>query len=107
MSPFEHSNPRYKGKAFLRLLEFYVLWVIGELSQKQAAWMLETTPLLQSIDRRNGSWQSIIAAEMDLPTDFQEKIRDMWKRNLEIARNHKASLPPEEFARAFVDANLT
>ena len=73
---FSPPNPRYEGRPFLRLLEFYVLWAIGELSGKQALFLEEITPKLRSTYHREGDWQSIIVAEMEFPPHPPAKIRE-------------------------------
>jgi hypothetical protein len=100
------ANPRYKGKPLLGLLEYYVLWAIGELSEKQASFMEEITPKLRSTFHREGDWQSIITAEMEFPAHLPTKIREFWVRNLEIARVAGVHLSPQQFAEMFVDENF-
>jgi hypothetical protein len=97
---------RYRGKPLLRLLELYVLWSLGQLSEKQSSFMVEITPKLQSIYHRNGTWQNIIEAEIELPSDLPNKIRGLWKRNCEIAHKQGVTLSPQEFAEMFVDEDL-
>ena len=99
-------NPRYKGKPFLRLLELYVLWAIGELAEKETSFMEEITPKLRSSYKMEGDWQRIIEGVMELPPHLPGKIRELWNRNLEIARTAGVVLPPQHFAEFFVDENL-
>ncbi|HEV3421461.1 MAG TPA: hypothetical protein VG075_14220 [Candidatus Acidoferrum sp.] len=103
---FNPPNPRYQGKPFLRLLELYVLWAIGELAEKEALILEEATPKLRSIYHREGDWKSIIAGEMEFPPHLPAKIRELWKRNLEKARTAGVVLPPQQFAELFVDDNF-
>src|SRR5438128_1069144 len=99
-------NPRYQGKPLLRLLECYVLWAIAQLPEEQLATLREMTPKLQSIYNKQGDWQTVIAAVMDLPSDFPSKIRELWNRNVELAGNRNSTLTPQQFAETFVDQNL-
>ena len=43
---------------------------------------------------------------MNMPPEMPEAIRDMWVRNLEIARMNGITLPPQQFAEMFVDENF-
>lgn len=105
-SMFNPTNPRYQERPFLRLLEFYVFWAIGELQEEELLFLEETTPKLRSIYHREGDWRSIIAAEMELPPHLPSKIRELWERNLEVARAAAVVLSPQKFAELFVDDNL-
>jgi hypothetical protein len=103
---FDPPNPRYKGKPLLGLLEFYVLWAIGELPAKKAAFLENITPNLQATFKRGGNWQSIIAAEMEFPSDLPEMLRKLWERNCEIARQNRVILTTQQFAEMVVDENF-
>ncbi|MEN3951234.1 hypothetical protein [Iodidimonas sp. SYSU 1G8] len=100
------SNPRYDGKPLLRLLELYVLRAIGELSQSEQQALERMAPKLQSIYGGNGEWHEAIAASVHMPPDMPIAIRDMWVRNLEIARANGATLAPQTFAEMVVDDNF-
>jgi hypothetical protein len=100
------NNPRYHGKSFLRLLECYVLWVIDQLPEIYAKKMQEITPKLQSIYKIEGNWQEIIATVMQLPSNMPELIREVWAKNINIAKKNDVVLTPQQFAEMFVDKNL-
>jgi hypothetical protein len=91
-------NPRYKGKPLLRLLELYVIWAIGELPAKKAAFLENITPNLQATFKRGGNWQSIIAVEMEFPSDLPEMLRELWESNCEIERQSRVILTTQQFA---------
>ena len=90
----------------MRLLEFYVLWAIGELPRAEQDTLKSMAPKLQSIYGGGGEWHNAIAAAMDMPAEMPAAIRDMWVKNLEIARANGVTLPPQQFAEMFVDENL-
>jgi hypothetical protein len=98
---------RYAGKPFLRLLESYVLWAAGELTPKDELKLVALTPKLRELYNRQGSWQEIIACEMQLPPDLPAHIKSVWSENKRRAENSGAQLAPEDFARLFVDDNLS
>lgn len=100
------SNPRYDGKPLLRLLELYVLWAIDELPATERQTLERLAPKLQAIYGGDGEWYEAVAAAVHMPADMPIAIRDMWTRNLEIARVNGATLHPQMFAEMFVDENL-
>jgi hypothetical protein len=103
----EMSGSRYDGKPLLRLLEFYVLKAIGELSQSDEEKLVHIAPRLHALYGGNGEWHEAIAASMEMPSDMQALIRETWRKDLDIAAAHgAAALLPEEFAKLFVDANF-
>jgi hypothetical protein len=100
------TDPRYDRKPLLRLLELYVLWAIGELSQKSEDDLKAMAPKLQSLFGGDGQWHDAMARSMHMPEEMPAAIRDMWVRNLEIARVNDVTLPPQKFAEMFVDENF-
>ncbi|MER8395249.1 hypothetical protein NKH10_25755 [Mesorhizobium sp. M1340] len=100
------TNPRYDGQPLLRLLDVYVLWAIGELSQESEDGLKRMAPKLRSIYGGDGQWHDAIAHSMHMPEGMPAAIRDMWARNLEIARVNGVTLPPQKFAEMFVDENF-
>jgi hypothetical protein len=96
---------RYDGKPFLRLLECYVLWAVDELTPEDEQKLLAMTPKLRDVYRRQGSWQEIIAAEMEFPADLPQHIEALWIENKQRAKDSGVELPAEDFARMFVDDN--
>lgn len=41
-----------------------------------------------------------------MPDTMPEAIRDMWARNLKIARDNNVTLTPQQIAEMFVDENF-
>ena len=106
MSPFISKNARYDGRAFLRLLELYVLWAIEEIDTEYANKLEEITPNLQKTYKRGGNWQSIIAAEMEFSPAFPDTLKQLWQKNTEIASKNGVRLSPQQFAEMVVDENF-
>ncbi|RUT89762.1 MULTISPECIES: hypothetical protein [unclassified Mesorhizobium] len=100
------TSPRYDGQPLLRLLDVYVLWAIGELSQESEEGLKRMAPKLQSLFGGDGRWHDAVAQSMHMPEGMPAAIRDMWVRNVEIARVNGTTLPPERFAEMFVDENF-
>lgn len=100
------TNPRYDGQPLLRLLDVYVLWAIGELSQESEEGLKRMASKLQSLFGGDGQWHDAVAQSMHMPEGMPAAIQDMWRRNVEIARVNGTTLPPERFAEMFVDENF-
>ncbi len=79
------ADARYEGRPFLRLLECYVLWTIGELSTDQSEQLVAMTPNLRETYGFEGDWQTIVAHQMDFPSELLSSLREMWERNLKVA----------------------
>lgn len=94
---------RYDGRPLLRLLECYVLWSIGELSSADSKNLEAMEAKLQQVFGRTGTWQDVIAAEMDLPSGFQARVRELWAAEQARARGGAKRLSAEEFASALAD----
>jgi len=97
---------RYAGRPFVRLLDCFVLWAIGELPADQAAQLTEITPNLQRVYGSTGTWQEIVAEQMDIGETLPGKLRTMWERNTELARQRRERLSAQDWARAVVDQNF-
>lgn len=90
------SNPRYDGKPLLRLIELYVLWAIGQLSAPDASAMEAMTPKLRKVYATDGTWQQIIAGVLHFPPDLPGAIRELWDKNIAIAKQNCVVLPPQK-----------
>ena len=102
------DNDRYDGKPLLRLLELYILKAIGELPLVELETLTRLAPKLQAVYGGNGQWDEAVGAAVHMPADMPQSIREMWDKNLEIARaNNVPPLSPQKFAEMFVDENLT
>ena len=100
------SPDRYSGKPLLRLLELYVLWSLGELSDEDALRLGAMASKLTETFGGNGTWQDALETTMQMPSNMPELVRDMWAKNISIANNNGVELHPEQFAQKFVDSNL-
>lgn len=100
------SNPRYDGKPLVRLLELYVLRAINELPPTERESLEKMAPKLRTIFGGNGEWHETIASAVHMPADMPVTIREMWTKNLEIARTSGVVLHPQAFAEMFVDQNF-
>lgn len=97
---------RYEGRPFLRLLELYVLWAVGQLPAENAMTLEQMTPKLQATYGFDAPWPQIIERVMELPADVPQALKEMWERNCRIAADAGTALDPETWARDVVDTNF-
>lgn len=97
---------RYAGKPFLRLLECYVLAVIGRLDEAQQNTLRLMEPKLQETYGAKGSWMEIVDVQMDFPNSLHGKIREIWQKNLSQAESLGVDIDANKFAVQFVDENF-
>jgi hypothetical protein len=101
------ENPRYDGKPLLRLLELYILNALGELPPIEQETLDRLAPKLQALYGGKGGWIEAIEAAVRMPAQMPATIREMWAKNLEIAKtNNVPALSAQKFAEMFVDENL-
>jgi hypothetical protein len=101
-----NSSNRYAGRPLVRLLELYVLDVLGELSSYELQKVAKLTPHLSRLYNRAGTWSEILTSELELPSNLSEVIRGMWLRNQESSTRNRTVLTAQEFAEVFVDENM-
>jgi hypothetical protein len=99
---------RYDGKPFLRLLECYVLFLIGELGTREQSALKDLTPKLQETYNKEGEWHEIVASTMEFPDPdhMRSQILDLWNQNKLVEEKVGVYLSPENFAQMFVDENF-
>lgn len=97
---------RYDGKPFLRLLDSYVLWSIGELDGARAEGLKRIESNLHQVYGQSGSWQDIVARQMEFPDTLPRDIKDIWDRGAAKAREQGLNPDPFEFTKQFVDTNF-
>lgn len=97
---------RYAGKPFLRLLECYVLFAIGQLDERQQETLQRMEPKLADVYNVSGTWLDIVSSQMVFPETLPQQIREIWESNLVKAHERGSPVDPNEFAMAFVDQNF-
>lgn len=101
------QDQRYAGNPMLRLVDAYVCWSIGELDDEQARLLDEMTPKLQDLYGLRGSWQEIVAAQMEYPDSLPEQLRNLWREQSRAAGERGEVLPMAVFVQQVVDSSLT
>jgi hypothetical protein len=100
-------SDRYIGKPFLRLLDSYVLDAIGALDETALAGLASLEPGLRRTYGTTGSWQEIVAAQMQFPEGMPGAIRETWEKGRpRFVEAHGREPDPNEFTRIFVDSNF-
>lgn len=97
---------RYAGKPFLRLLDSYFLDVIGQLSEEQDEALVAMQPRLAQVYGDEGSWQDMVAAQMQFPPRLDEQVRRFWAGYLEHCKANGMPADPNEFVVSFIDQNF-
>jgi hypothetical protein len=92
--------------AFRALLHNYVLWCIDQLDEDKRLKLDAIAPKLARSFRRKGSWQDIVAIEMDFPPNMPDVIRGLWQRNLQRFQEAGESPDPNVFAATIVEENF-
>jgi hypothetical protein len=102
------SNPdaapdRYLNRPLLVMVENYILDCIGELQpQEQEA----IARLVQHALEPQADWRQTLRDYLHFDAAMDEELRELWKNNREIAREHESDLSAIHFARMVVDDNF-
>lgn len=100
-------SDRYEGKPFLRLVDSYVLDAIGKLDEPTAKWLVDSETYFRQTYGMTGSWQEIVAAQMQFPEGMQAAIVEVWEKGRARFIEVNGEEPePLQFAYMFVDQNF-
>jgi hypothetical protein len=97
---------RYEGRPFLRFLDCYVLDAIGALEDSQRRALEAIEPKLAASFNSTGTWQQMVAAQMEFPDSLPGKIRRIWENGTAKAIQLGYTVDPKEFTQQFVDTNF-
>lgn len=98
---------RYEGKPFLRLLDSYVLAVIGHLDEPNRQWLTAAEPHFRATFQHDGTWQQIVAAQMQFPEGMEASITEVWEKGkVRFLEDTGAEPDPVVFTHQFVDTNF-
>lgn len=90
----------------MRFLEWYVLDAIGHLGDAQREALVKMEPKLSQLYQSTGSWDEIIAQQVEFPSSFKDQIRKNWMDGVIRAEASGVVVTPDGFAKAVVDANF-
>lgn len=103
MSNSEAPADRYDNRPLLVMVENYILDCIGELQpQEQDA----IAKLVQHALEPQEDWRQTLRDYLHFDAGMDEELRELWKNNREIAREHDTELTAIHFARMVVDDNF-
>lgn len=94
-------------KPFAKLLKCYLLLQIDALNDDSLRVLTALESKLQKTYNRFGSWDEIVAAEMDFPPTFPKQVQQLWAHNQQIAKNSGSSLAPDQFVDMLIRDNFT
>ncbi|MEQ8309586.1 MAG: hypothetical protein RIA72_02690 [Sphingopyxis sp.] len=101
-------SDRYTDKPFLRFVDAWVLKAIGHLDEATETYCKAMVPQLEQSFGVKGSWDEIVAQQMNFDPELPGQIRKIWTDGQErFAAANGAPADPVQFAMIFVDRNLT
>jgi hypothetical protein len=107
MSPDQPAIPdRYKDRPLLRLLDCYILDVIGELPQQQKDVLEKLEPRLREVFGSAGQWREIVEEQMGFLPSVPLGIETVWASFQENEQRLGRKPSPSEFVREFVTQNF-
>ncbi|WP_405063222.1 hypothetical protein OG474_16740 [Kribbella sp. NBC_01505] len=72
-------NERYDGRPFLKLVDSYVLSLIGELDPDTALSLEQLTPKLNETYGLSGAtWQEVVRSQLQLPPEVAGQVVAGW-----------------------------
>jgi hypothetical protein len=93
---------RYKNQPIKRLVDAYVLDVVGALPPAAEA-TLERMNLQRVFKTKASEWHQVLRETLGLSGTFDTAILDLWLRWGDAARAEGKPYPPEQFAAQFTD----
>jgi hypothetical protein len=98
-------NERYAGRPLLRLLDDYVLDIVGALPPETHRVLLEVARL-GFPNTPGDTWQEILENRLELEPDLKPKIHSMWLAYQKFMAGQGGRVDPSEFAVSFSDENF-
>jgi len=96
---------RYAGRPLLRLLDDYVLDIIGALPSETHPVLLEVVRLAYP-KTAGATWQEVLENELQLEPDLKPRIHAMWLDYQQFIADQGHKADPSEFAVSFADENF-
>ena len=96
---------RYASRPLLRLLDDYVLDVIGALPDETPPVLLEVVRLAYP-DTPGVTWREVLENELELQPDLKRQILSMWLDYQQLMAGQGETADPSDFAVSFADENF-
>ncbi|MCQ9616966.1 hypothetical protein L1889_09860 [Paenalcaligenes niemegkensis] len=90
----------------ISLLEYYVLHIIGELSDDKRHDVKRIEPHLHHIYKIRGGWLDVISEQVQWSSEQKNDIRRIWNKYSGWAKQRGAIPDPDAFAASYVDQNF-
>ena len=87
----------------LVLLENLVLHSIDALDAQAYARLRTVEPRLQQTFGQPLSWSEIVKAQLDLPPEFEDQVRDQWAKANAVAKERGIEPNAIQFAQAVAE----
>ena len=97
---------RYQNRPLLRLLDCYILDVIGELPARQQEILRTLEPKLQETFGTPGDWREIVAAQMGFLPSVPLSIEALWTAFQQDEQRLGREASASDFVRQFVAQNF-
>lgn len=97
---------RYEDRPFLKLLDCYVLRLIGQLDEAQEDALRSIEPQLAGVYGREMPWFEVVSNQMQFSEEIDASIRQVWVAAQMKAVQQDMQIDPAEFTRQFVDTNF-
>jgi|ERR1700682_3220533 hypothetical protein len=104
--PDQSLKERYASRPLLRLLDDYVLDVIGALPDETHPVLLEVVRLAYP-DAPGRTWREVLENELQLEPDLKRRILSMWRDYQQFIAAEGETADSSLFAVSFVDENFT
>ena len=96
---------RYRSRPLLRLLDDYVLDVIGALPDETHPVLMEVVRLAYP-DTPGHTWREVLEIELELGPNLKRRILSMWRDYQQLMAGQGETADPLEFAVSFADENF-
>jgi hypothetical protein len=97
---------RYQDRPLLRLLDCYILDVIGELPVQQKEVLEKLEPRLHEVFGSTGNWREIVEEQMAFLPSVALGIESVWAGFQANEQRLGRKPSPAEFVREFVSQNF-
>jgi len=97
---------RYQNNPLLRLLDCYLMDLIGELGQDQLLTLVRLEPMLQRAWKSEGTWRQMVEEQMGFQPTVPAKVRAFWLGYIKAAEAQGVPASPFDFVVSFVGQNF-
>ncbi|MFV0307278.1 MAG: hypothetical protein ACK5OX_06010 [Desertimonas sp.] len=97
-------SDRYAGRAWTKVVDSYVLDLLGALDEQTDERLLAMTPKFQQVFNQPGAtWREIVRAQMEFDDDYDQWLRSKWQEQLAHDDRIGQAHDPVAWSYAMVD----